>query len=125
MQSGREGEVPHFSLDFASAGDLPYAIMRLTMRHSFPAPFFSWLIPSGLFLVGLFLAVRGVLQATGSTWAYTIDDPYIHMAMAKNLAFSGVYGVTPFDFSSSSSSPLWTLLLAGTFRLFGLHDVLK
>lgn len=124
MRSGRDGEFPHFSLDIASAGDLPYAIMRFTMRHSFPLPSFSWLIPSALFLAGLFFAVRGVLHATGSTWAYTIDDPYIHMAMAKNLAFSGVYGVTPFEFSSSSSSPSWTLLLAGTFRLFGLHDVL-
>lgn len=113
----------HFSLDIASAGDLPYAIMRLTMRHSFPPPFSSWLVPSVLLLAGLFFAARSILQATGSTWVYTIDDPYIHMAMAKNLAFSGIYGVTPFEFSSSSSAPLWTLLLAGSFRLLGQYDV--
>ena len=117
-------QFPFFSLDIASAGGLPYAIMRFTMRHSFPSPCFPWLVPFVLFWAGLFCAVRGVLQATDSIWVYTIDDPYIHMAMAKNLAFSGVYGVTPFEFSSSSSSPLWTLFLGGMYRIFGLSDLL-
>ena len=55
---------------------------------------------------------------------YTYDDAYIHMAMAKNFARHGVWGVTRHEFASASSSPLWTLLLAVAFKLLGEHDVI-
>lgn len=59
---------------------------------------------------------------TGGHLIYTLDDGYIHMAMAKNLALHGVYGVTKYAFTSSSSSPLWTLLVAFFYVVFGVHD---
>lgn len=42
---------------------------------------------------------------------YAIDDAYVHMAIAKNLAEHSVWGTTKYHFASSSSSLLWTLLI--------------
>lgn len=50
---------------------------------------------------------------------YALDDTYIHMALAKNLSQHSLWGVTPFEFSSCSSSLLWALLLSGVYRLLG------
>jgi hypothetical protein len=54
---------------------------------------------------------------------YALDDAYIHMAMAKNFARHGVWGVTPYQFTSASSSPLWTFLLSATYFVFGVNNV--
>jgi hypothetical protein len=54
---------------------------------------------------------------------YALDDAYIHMAMAKNFARHGVWGVTPYQFTSASSSPLWTFLLSAIYFVFGVNNV--
>lgn len=54
--------------------------------------------------------------------AYPIDDAYIHMAIAKNLVRHGVWGVTPYEFSSSASSILWPLVLAFSYLLTGVNQ---
>jgi len=53
---------------------------------------------------------------------FALDDPYIQMAMAKNFALHGVWGITRFGFTSASSSPLWTFLIALTYMLFGVSE---
>ena len=50
--------------------------------------------------------------ATGGQLIYPLDDTYINMAMAKNFSEHGVWGITRYAFSSSTSSPLYTALLA-------------
>ncbi len=75
-----------------------------------------------LFLVALTVVCRMSYQANAGHLVYTLDDPYIHMAIAKNLAAHGVFGVTRYEFSSSASSPLWTLLIAASYKLLGPSD---
>jgi hypothetical protein len=53
---------------------------------------------------------------------YGLDDTYIHMAIARNAALHHVWGVTKFAFTSSTSSPLWTLLLTGTYLVLGVNN---
>ena len=62
-----------------------------------------------------------VLRHTHGTFMYPLDDTFIHMALARNLAFHGVWGMNPYAFASASSSVLYTLLLATLFKLFSVH----
>jgi hypothetical protein len=83
----------------------------------------AWLLPVLVFAASMAAALRAALAVAESHLVYAVDDAYIHMAMAKNLAREGVWGCTPFHFSSSSSSLLWTSLLGVTYRVFGVHDL--
>lgn len=58
-------------------------------------------------------------KATYGVFTYALDDAYIHLAIGKNLAEHGVWGITMYEFSSASSSPLWTLLLATLYHITG------
>jgi hypothetical protein len=82
------------------------------------------LLPLALFFVSLAAALHAAMKGTDGHLIYAVDDAYIHMAVAKNLAGSGVWGCTPFHFSSSSSSLLWTFVLGVLYRLFGVRDVI-
>lgn len=54
---------------------------------------------------------------TRGTLTYIIDDAYIHLTMARNLALHGTWGMVPGEFESSSSSPGWVTLMAGLIRV--------
>lgn len=62
-------------------------------------------------------------QAGGGRFIYPLDDAYIHLAQARSLGLHGVWGVTSHEFSSSTSSPLWTLVLAASMRLAGVSEL--
>lgn len=53
---------------------------------------------------------------------YSTDDTYIHMAIARNLAYYNVWSTNHEFFTSSSSSFLYTILLAAGFKFFGDHQ---
>jgi hypothetical protein len=71
-------------------------------------------------LAGLIVATRA---AVGGSFVYPLDDAYIHMGVARNLAEHGTWGVNPDEFVSASSSPLWTTLLAALYALIGPSHV--
>ena len=77
-----------------------------------------------LFLGILALLEYRVLHLTGGTFMYPLDDTFIHMAVAKTLAFQGNWGIAGHEFESASSSVLYTLLLAASFKLFGVHMII-
>lgn len=65
--------------------------------------------------VGLYLAMSVLLffsirHQTHGHFSYTLDDPYIHLALAENIA-RGHYGINAGEPSSPSSSAVWPLLL--------------
>jgi hypothetical protein len=62
-----------------------------------------------------------VLHYTHGILAYPLDDTFIHMAVAKNLAFEHFWGIANHTFASTSSSPFYTVLLAVLFKVFGVH----
>jgi hypothetical protein len=77
--------------------------------------------------VALWLVIFGVTLAqiyssSGGRLIYASDDVYIHMAIAKNFARHGVWGVTSLGFTSCASSILWPLLIALTYVLFGVNE---
>lgn len=67
---------------------------------------------SALMAVTLALA----MMRTGGQFSYTLDDPYIHLALAERLA-KGHYGINLGEVTSPSSSVIWPFLFipgAGT-----------
>lgn len=70
------------------------------------------LLIGGSFLFVVILAeLAAVLLLNNGVFTYTLDDPYIHMALADNIRH-GHYGVNANEFSAPSSSILWPFLIA-------------
>lgn len=58
-----------------------------------------------------------ILWTTQGNFTYTLDDPYIHLALAENLARSGHYGLNLEEYASPSSSIIWPFLLVPFFAV--------
>ena len=70
-----------------------------------------------LLCVLYFVAVVIMVMTAGRPFGYPLDDTYIHMDLARTLATSGIWGVSATAPAAASSSPLWTLILAGAYVL--------
>ena len=73
-------------------------------------------IPTASILIAVYLVSVFILfHLAGPPFFYPMDDTYIHTATARTLATTGVWGVSPASPAAASSSPLWTVLLAGAW----------
>jgi len=74
------------------------------------------------FVAGIVAVLEYVsLKKTGGHFCYPLDDTFIHMAVAKNLVLHGNWGITPNGFVSTSSSPLYTIVLSLFFKIFTVN----
>jgi len=77
------------------------------------------------FLIGaifLIFLLNFITKLNGGKFIYALDDAYIHLAVAKNFALYKVWGVTKYQFSSSTSSLLWPLFLSLLMKIFGVSQ---
>jgi hypothetical protein len=81
---------------------------------------------SGFTFVAVIVAVLEyvAIKKTGGHFCYPLDDTFIHMAVAKNLVLHGNWGITPNGFVSTSSSPLFTIILSLFFKLFSINIIM-
>ena len=81
--------------------------------RSSPAGLDRWdilLLAAGALAVALFLvAERRIAGAPG----LPLDDGWIHLRLARNLATGGGFGINPGEPVAASTAPLWSVVLAG------------
>lgn len=73
------------------------------------------LISLGALALGLLAEMIAILRLNSGHFTYTLDDPYIHLALAQRIR-EGHYGINVGEASAPSSSILWPFLLAPTAR---------
>jgi hypothetical protein len=83
-----------------------------------------WSLPAAVACLWGSVGALVLVALAKNDWhlVYPLDDTYIHMAIAKNVARHHVWGVTPYGFSWCTSSPLWTGLVALAYASFGVGD---
>ena len=67
--------------------------------------------PILIFLGLCALELLAILSMNSGKFLYSLDDPYIHLRVAENIA-KGHYGINLSEYSAPSSSILWPFLLA-------------
>ena len=68
-------------------------------------------LPIALFFLACLVETSAILRINRGRFVYTLDDAYVHLAMAENIA-RGHYGINLEEASAPSSSILWPVLLA-------------
>jgi len=95
-------------------------LIRTSLRNRL----WPFLAAIALLVIAVEFALAASMRQNAGHVVYALDDPYIHMAMAKNAALHHVWGVSATHFTSSSSSLLWTAALALLFAILGVHELI-
>jgi len=85
----------------------------------------KYLLILALLIVSLAIwgSYSDVIDKNGGVFTYTLDDTYNYMSLAKNIALHGVWGLTKYEFTSSSSNLIWLPLLAFAYKISGVHTI--
>lgn len=97
--------------------------MRNKLNFSLARDNWPLLINLGILWITVLFIYFLSIEMNHSHFGYILDDAYIHMAMAKHFAQEGIWGITPYSFSSSTSSILWVLLLSLSNYMFGVREI--
>jgi hypothetical protein len=92
---------------------MAFAFSKLTNRNTLRLLLI--LFASSVISLGLYLAVSADYFRVG----FPLDDSWIHLTYARNLALNCEWAFIPGQLSAGSTAPLWTILLAFGF-LFNL-----
>lgn len=71
----------------------------------------AYIIPLAVFAVLTIAEIIAILRINHGRFIYSLDDPYIHLALAEHIRH-GHYGVNAGEFSSPSSSVVWPFILS-------------
>ena len=73
--------------------------------------------------IALFLQRERLIAGSVDLGGFPLDDSWIHFQFARNLASGHGFAYNPDVPVAGSTAPLWTLLLAGMFKVGGAHPV--
>lgn len=76
-----------------------------------------------LYLLTVIILLSASLLLNHGVFVYALDDTYIHMTIAKNFVLHGTWATNGLNFTSASSSPLWTLIISFVYFLFGVNVI--
>ena len=71
--------------------------------------------------VGLFLQRERLIAGHLGLESFPLDDSWIHFQLARNVAEGRGFAYNPGVPVSGSTAPLWTVLLAGLFKVGGVY----
>ncbi|MDW8003043.1 MAG: hypothetical protein RMJ39_10370 [Deltaproteobacteria bacterium] len=81
------------------------------MKINFKKNKLPFLVSTLFFFAVALIEYLSIIHLNNGFFVYTLDDPYIHLALAENI-LKGHYGVNTGEFSSPSSSILWPFIIA-------------
>ena len=96
----------------ATASGAPGPASRAASSRAAAAPAVAWLLPAAIAL-GLAVPVAMLLmaRAAGGPLSFPVDDAWIHLQYARNLAEHGAFTYFPGDRTTAgSTAPLFTLI---------------
>lgn len=80
----------------------------------------AWAVPVLVLWLVFGLQILASLALNEGDLYFSLDDPYIHLALSEGIA-QGHYGLNPSEVSAPSSSPLWPFLWAPFVGLGGVE----